>query len=55
MLCYGYWIRENAWSGAGCQRAVRADLLLAYAVTLVVALALFGWIAITELVNAFCK
>lgn len=40
MLCYGYWIRENAWSGVGCQRAVRADLLLAYAVTLIFALAL---------------
>jgi Mn2+/Fe2+ NRAMP family transporter len=40
MLCYGYWIRENAWSGPGCQRAVRADLLLAYVVTLVFALAL---------------
>ncbi len=40
MLCYGYWIRENAWSGVGRQRAVRADLLLAYAVTLVFALAL---------------
>lgn len=40
MLCYGYWIRENAWTGAGSQRAVRADLLLAYGVTLVFALAL---------------
>lgn len=40
MLCYGYWIRENAWSGATYQRAVRADLLLAYAVTLIFALAL---------------
>lgn len=40
MLCYGYWIRENTWSGAGCQRAVRADLLLAYGVTLIFALAL---------------
>jgi len=40
MLCYGYWIRENAWSGAGFQRAVRADLLLAYAVTLLFGLSL---------------
>ncbi len=40
MLCYGYWIRGNVWNGAGCQRAVRADLLLAYAVTLIFALAL---------------
>jgi len=40
MLCYGYWIRENAWSGTGYQRAVRGDLLLAYAVTLVFGLAL---------------
>ncbi len=40
MLCYGYWIRENNWSGPGCKRAMRADLLLAYAVTFVFALAL---------------
>jgi hypothetical protein len=40
MLCYGYWIRENAWSSATHQRAVRADLLLAYAVTLIFAIAL---------------
>jgi Mn2+/Fe2+ NRAMP family transporter len=40
MLCYGYWIRENAWSGAGYTRAVRADLLLAYGVTLIFALAM---------------
>jgi Mn2+/Fe2+ NRAMP family transporter len=40
MLCYGYWIRENGWTVATRQRAVRADLLLAYGVTLVFALAL---------------
>lgn len=40
MLCYGYWIREHAWSGAGYRRAVRHDLWLAYAVTLVFAVAL---------------
>lgn len=40
MLCYGYWIRENHWSGPGCKRAMRVDLLLAYLVTLVFALAL---------------
>jgi Mn2+/Fe2+ NRAMP family transporter len=40
MLCYGYWIRENAWTGAQWQRAVRADLLLAYGVTFVFGLAL---------------
>ncbi len=40
MLCYGYWIRENAWSGASHQRVVRADLLLAYGVTLIFAVAL---------------
>jgi Mn2+/Fe2+ NRAMP family transporter len=40
MLCYGYWIRENAWSGANYQRAVRADLLLAYGVTFIFAVAL---------------
>lgn len=40
MLCYGYWIRENKWSGAGHQRMVRADLLLAYGVTLIFAVAL---------------
>jgi Mn2+/Fe2+ NRAMP family transporter len=40
MLCYGYWIRENAWTGAAYQRAVRADLWLAYGVTLVFAVAL---------------
>lgn len=40
MLCYGYWIRENHWSGPGCKSAMRADLLLAYAVTFVFALAL---------------
>lgn len=40
MLCYGYWIRENAWSGPQRQRAVCADLLLAYAVTLIFGVAL---------------
>lgn len=40
MLCYGYWIRENRWTGAAQQRAVRADLMLAYGVTLVFAIAL---------------
>jgi Mn2+/Fe2+ NRAMP family transporter len=40
MLCYGYWIRENGWSGPGQARAVRADLLLAYGVTLAFAIAL---------------
>lgn len=40
VLCYGYWIRENSWSGAGHQRAVRNDLLLAYAVTLIFAVSL---------------
>jgi Mn2+/Fe2+ NRAMP family transporter len=40
MLCYGYWIRENKWHGASHQRAVRADLLLAYGVTLIFAVAL---------------
>jgi len=40
MLCYGYWIRENSWSGTGYQRAVRNDLVLAYAVTLIFAVAL---------------
>jgi Mn2+/Fe2+ NRAMP family transporter len=40
MLCYGYWIRENSWSGAGYRRAVRDDLLLAYTVTLIFAVAL---------------
>ncbi|MDP1588623.1 MAG: Nramp family divalent metal transporter [Prosthecobacter sp.] len=40
MLCYGYWIRENAWTGAAHQRVMRADLLLAYGVTLIFAVAL---------------
>lgn len=40
MLCYGYWIRENSWLGVNNQRIVRADLILAYGVTLVFALAL---------------
>jgi Mn2+/Fe2+ NRAMP family transporter len=40
MLCYGYWIRENGWSGPSWLRTVRADLLLAYGVTLVFAVAL---------------
>ncbi len=40
MLCYGYWIRENSWSGVGYRRAVRNDLLLAYAVTLIFAVSL---------------
>lgn len=40
MLCYGYWIRENAWTGTGHQRVMRADLLLAYGVTLIFAVAL---------------
>lgn len=40
MLCYGYWIRENQWSGPGCKNAVRADLLLAYVVTFIFAVAL---------------
>lgn len=40
VLCYGYWIRENAWTGTGHQRVMRADLLLAYGVTLIFAVAL---------------
>jgi Mn2+/Fe2+ NRAMP family transporter len=40
VLCYGYWIRENGWTGPGYQRAVRLDLLLAYSVTLLFAVTL---------------
>lgn len=40
ILCYGYWIRASGWRGAAHQRAVRADLLLAYGVTLLFAVAL---------------
>ena len=40
VLCYGYWIRENAWTGTAHQQVMRADLLLAYGVTLIFALAL---------------
>lgn len=40
MLCYDYWIRENAWTGPSHRRAVRLDLLLAYGVTIVFAIAL---------------
>ncbi|MES2599081.1 MAG: Nramp family divalent metal transporter [Verrucomicrobiota bacterium] len=40
MLCYDYWMRENAWIGPKHQRVVRWDLLLAYGVTVVFAIAL---------------
>lgn len=40
MLCYGYWLRENAWNGESFRQKVQADLALAYAVTLVFGLAL---------------
>lgn len=40
VLCYGYWIRENAWSGAEHQGTVRMDLLLAYGVTLIFGISL---------------
>lgn len=40
LLCYGYWIREKGWHGAGAQRRSAIDLGVAYALTGVFGLAL---------------
>lgn len=40
LLCYGYWIREKRWSGEGYAGRVRLDVVVAYVVTFVFALAL---------------
>jgi Mn2+/Fe2+ NRAMP family transporter len=33
LLCYGYWIRERGWTGAGLRRRSLIDLTTAYALT----------------------